>query len=66
MPHQRIAAHDRQVHGLEAIHHAENAINQRLSLKVAEIAQVDTTTQVGVVVGITAGTAERTLARDLD
>jgi hypothetical protein len=45
---------------------AEDAIDQRLALEVANFAQGDTAAKVLVVVGVAAGTPERTLARDFN
>jgi len=49
----------------EAIDHLQDAINQLLPLAVAKTAQRDTAaSEMPVLVGIAAGTTQRTLARN--
>ena len=49
-----------------AIHERQHAVDERLALEVAELAQRSVAVQVIVAVRIAAGALQRALARDLD
>ena len=64
--HQRFAADDRDVQRTMAIDEREDAVNQLLTLEVADLAQRDLAAEMIVAVGVAAGAVQRALARDLD
>src|ERR1019366_9507907 len=52
--------------GPEAIAHLQHAVNEFLPFTVAKTAQRDAAAEMPVLVGVAAGTAQRTLACDFD
>jgi hypothetical protein len=47
-------------------HQSQNSFDQRIRPKIAQLSQSDFTSQVGIAIGVTAGTLERALASDFD
>src|SRR5882724_2016847 len=66
MAHQRLAADQRDVHGLVLADEVEDPIDKSLAAKIAQPAESFLAAKVRVAVGITTWATERTLARDLD
>jgi hypothetical protein len=66
MTDQRLAADERNVKRLVFAHEREDAIYERVTVEVAELAESDSAAQVLVTIGIAPGTAERALASDFD
>src|SRR5262245_54109636 len=64
--HEGFAADDRQVERLEAIDDTEHAVDERLAFEIAHLAERHAAAEMFVVIRVAAGTAERTLAGDLD
>ena len=65
--HERLTADDRQMQWPQAIDDAEHAVDQGLALEIANLARsVDAAAEMLVVVCVTTGTAQRTLAGYLD
>jgi hypothetical protein len=63
---ERITAYQRQVEWFKAIDNVEHTIDERLPLAIVEAPQRNSTTQVAVLIGITARASERTLFRYFD
>ena len=66
IPHERLAADDREVERPMAIDQREDDVDKRLTLEVTYLTQRDLAAEVVVTVGIAAWAAQRALARNLD
>ena len=64
--HQRLAADDRDVQRPMFVDERHHAVDQLLAFEVADLAQREVAAEMIVAVGVAAGTAQRTLARDFD
>ena len=63
---QRIASHDGQMQRPHAVDQFQHAVNERLSLSIAQAAQGGAAAQMRVVVRITSRTLQRTLTGNFD
>jgi hypothetical protein len=66
IPDKRVASHDRQMQGLEAVDDLENAVYQFLPFAIAEISQSHPAAQMRVIIRIASRTTQRAFARDLN
>ncbi len=64
--HQRFAADDRDVQRPMFVDEREHAVDQLLAFEVANFAKGEVAAEMIVAVGVATGTAQRTLAGDLD
>jgi G:T/U-mismatch repair DNA glycosylase len=64
--HQGIAADNRDVQRPVFLHDLHEALDQRLSAEIRQLAQSDAPAEVLLVVGVAARTAQRALACNLD
>src|SRR5947209_13492089 len=65
-PHQRFAADDRDVQRPLSIDQGEHAVNQLLSLEVADFAERDFAAEMFVAVRVAARTPQRAFTGDFD
>ena len=66
MTDQRLAADERNVEGLVFVHEREDAIDEGVTVEIAELAESDTAAEVLFAIGVTAGAAQGAFARDFD
>src|SRR4051794_39701703 len=62
---QRIAADQGKMQRFKAVDQFQNTVDQCLTFAIMQVAQHGSTAQMCVIIRITSGTAERTLAGDL-
>src|SRR5215467_8300446 len=66
VPDKRVASNQRQMQGLETVDNLKNTIYQFLAFEIAKISQGEAAAEMSVIIGITSGTTQRALARNLD
>jgi hypothetical protein len=62
MAYERLAAHEGNVHGAMFPNEAQNAVDKRLTAKIAEFTQEFPVAQMRIAVSVTSGTTKRALA----
>ena len=65
-PDQWVSTDDGEVEWAVSPHQGQHALDQRLSLKVGELSQIGTASQMPILVGITPRTVERTFPGDFN
>jgi hypothetical protein len=65
-PHERFSANQRDVTRPMFPHQSQNAFDQRIPPQITQLSQSDFTSQVGIAIGVTAWTPQRTLSSDFD
>jgi len=64
--HERLPADEREMYGPMLTHQIEDALDQLLSAKVAELTKCDGSAKMLIFVRIASGTVQRTFPRNLD